>query len=58
MNDKEDLKILKRIRSNAKATFIRKIKLFKESRDLGEENEVLNSVRDEVCACFADVEKM
>ena len=57
MEDKEAVKNLKKVRGNAKAKFTRKVKLLKESRDLGEPSEVLNSVMKEVCACFADVEK-
>ena len=58
MNDKEDLKTLKRIRSNAKAKFTRKVKLLKlRSPEIWVNQVVLNSVRDEVCVCFADVEK-
>ena len=54
---KDTIVILKKIRSNAKGKFTRKVKVLEEFVDKDDPSEVLNSIRDEVCECFTDLEK-
>lgn len=55
--EKETLKDLKKIRGHAKGKFTRKVKVLQECIDKDEPDEVLSSMKDEVCACFTNVEK-
>ena len=54
---KDAIVIVKKIRSNLKGKFTRKVKVLEECVDKDDPSEPLNSIRDEVCECFTDLEK-